>query len=51
MEKQLKKEKKLAERRAKKLEKRGIQKELKSENTNDISQPLTLEDITNPNKG
>ena len=51
MEKQAKREKKLAEKRAKKLAKSGFQKELKSENTNDISKPITLEDITNPNKG
>ena len=51
MEKQAKREKKLAEKRAKKLAKSGLQKELKSENTNDVTKPITLDDITNPNKG
>ena len=51
MEKQAKREKKLAEKRAKKLAKGGFQKELKSENINDVTKPITLDDITNPNKG
>jgi len=51
MEKQAKREKKLAEKRAKKLAKDGFQKELKSENINDVTKPITLDDITNPNKG
>ena len=51
MEKQAKREKKLAEKRAKKIAKSGFQRETNSENTNDVSKPITLEDITNPNKG
>ncbi len=50
MEKQAKREKKLAEKRAKKLAKSGFQKESKSEDLNDVSKPITLDDITNPNK-
>ena len=51
MEKQAKREKKLAEKRAKKLAKSGFQRETNPENTNDVTKPITLEDITNPNKG
>ena len=51
MEKQAKREKKLAEKRAKKLAKSGFQKESKHENINDVTKPITLDDITNPNKG
>ena len=50
MEKKAKREKKLAERRAKRLAKSGLQKESKLENTSDVTKPITLEDITNPNK-
>ncbi len=51
MEKQAKREKKLAEKRAKKLAKSGFQIEANPENTNDVTKPITLDDITNPNKG
>tara|TARA_B100000073_G_scaffold145523_1_gene119803 strand:+ start:266 stop:469 length:204 start_codon:yes stop_codon:yes gene_type:complete len=51
MEKQAKREKKLAEKRAKKIAKSGFQRETNSENTNDVTKPITLDDITNPNKG
>ena len=51
MEKQAKREKKLAEKRAKKLAKSGFQRETNTENTNDVTKPITLDDITNPNKG
>tara|TARA_B100000941_G_scaffold287503_1_gene262789 strand:- start:1050 stop:1259 length:210 start_codon:yes stop_codon:yes gene_type:complete len=50
MEKQAKREKKLAERRAKRAAKEGF-KETKSEsNMHDIAKPITLEDLTNPEK-
>ena len=49
MEKQAKREKKLAERKAKRLAKSG-EKKNESENTLDISKPITLDDLTNPNK-
>ena len=51
MEKQAKRERKLAEKRAKKIAKSGFQRETNSENTNDVTKPITLDDITNPNKG
>ena len=49
MEKQAKREKKLAERKKKRAEKEGIKEEPK-EQVRDISKPLSLEAITNPNK-
>ena len=49
MEKQAKREKKLAERKKKRAEKEGI-KEKPKEQVRDISKPLSLEAITNPNK-
>ena len=51
MEKKAKRERKLAEKRAKKIAKSGFQRETNSENTNDVTKPITLDDITNPNKG
>ena len=51
MEKQAKRERKLAEKRAKKIAKSGFQRENNSENINDVTKPITLDDITNPNKG
>ena len=50
MEKQAKREKKLAERKAKRAAKEGF-KENKSESSmHDIAKPITLEDLTNPEK-
>ena len=48
MEKQAKREKKLAERRAKREAKEGEKKEAKTEH--DIQKPITLEELTNPDK-
>ena len=48
MEKQAKREKKLAERRAKREAKEGKKKETKAEH--DIQKPITLEELTNPDK-
>ena len=48
MEKQAKREKKLAERRAKREAKEGTKKEAKAEH--DIQKPITLEELTNPDK-
>tara|TARA_Y100001970_G_C14178411_1_gene828381 strand:- start:1407 stop:1694 length:288 start_codon:yes stop_codon:yes gene_type:complete len=50
MEKQAKREKKLAERKAKRLAKQGNKKDISSDQPHDISKPITLDDITNPNK-
>ncbi len=47
MEKQAKREKKLAERRAKKQAKSGVKKE---DNTIPIDQVITLDHLTNPDK-
>ena len=50
MEKQAKRDKKLAERKAKRAAKEGF-KENKSESSmHDIPKPITLEDLTNPEK-
>ena len=49
MEKQAKREKKLAERRAKKIAKDGLKDDDK-EKTLDTSKPITLAFLTNPNK-
>ena len=50
MEKQAKREKKLAERKAKRAAREGF-KENKSESSmHDIAKPITLEDLTNPEK-
>tara|TARA_Y100001960_G_C13896192_1_gene458511 strand:+ start:77 stop:271 length:195 start_codon:yes stop_codon:yes gene_type:complete len=48
MEKQAKREKKLADRRAKKQAKLGIEK--KKDNTIPLDQVITLDHLTNPNK-
>ena len=48
MEKQAKREKKLAERRARKQAKSGVKKE--QEETIPIDQVITLDHLTNPNK-
>tara|TARA_X000001036_G_scaffold337111_1_gene316076 strand:- start:81 stop:281 length:201 start_codon:yes stop_codon:yes gene_type:complete len=50
MEKQAKREKKLAERKAKRLAKEGNKKDVNQDQLQDISKPITLDDITNPNK-
>ena len=50
MEKQAKREKKLAERKAKRLAKEGNKNDVNQDQLQDISKPITLDDITNPNK-
>ena len=50
MEKQAKREKKLAERRAKRAAKVGFKKDENEKKMHDISKPITLEDLTNPEK-
>ena len=50
MEKQAKREKKLAERKAKRLAKEGLKDLKPKENTLDTSKPITLDFLTNPNK-
>ena len=50
MEKQAKREKKLAERRAKRAAKDGLIKEKEETKMHDISKTITLEDLTNPKK-
>ena len=50
MEKQAKREKKLAERKRKRLEKEGPKEEEPKEKTMNTSTPLSLEAITNPDK-
>ena len=50
MEKQAKREKKLAERKAKRLAKVGNVRDSKQNKQIDVSKPITLEDLTNPNK-
>ncbi len=50
MEKQAKRERKLAERKAKRLAKEGIKKESKVNVMSDVTKPITLDDLTNPNK-
>ena len=52
MEKQAKREKKLAERRAKRAAKDGVSKdkEESEKKMHDISKTITLEDLTNPEK-
>ena len=49
-EKQAKRERKLAERKAKRLAKEGNKKDINQDQLQDISKPITLDDITNPNK-
>ena len=50
MEKQAKREKKLAEKKAKRLAKEGSNTEPSKKKPIDSSTPLSLEAITNPNK-
>ena len=50
MEKQAKREKKLAEKKAKRLAKDGSKKGELSEKTLDASKPITLDFLTNPDK-
>ncbi len=50
MEKQAKREKKLAEKKAKRLAKEGQKKVEIKEKQLDASQPITLDFLTNPNK-
>ena len=50
MEKQAKREKKLAEKKAKRLAKEGSKKEDLKEKTLDASKPITLDFLTNPDK-
>ena len=50
MEKQAKREKKLAERKAKRLAKDGIKKDNDKDKVLDTSKPITLDFLTNPDK-
>ena len=50
MEKQAKREKKLAERKAKRQAKEGVKKESNINMISDVTKPITLDDLTNPNK-
>ena len=50
MEKQAKREKKLAEKKAKRLAKEGSKKDELKASTLDISKPITLDFLTNPDK-
>ena len=50
MEKQAKREKKLAERKAKRLAKEGNKNDVQQNKQLDTTKPITLEDLTNPNK-
>ncbi len=50
MEKQAKREKKLAEKKAKRLAKEGPKKEDAKSKVLDASKPITLDFLTNPNK-
>ena len=50
MEKQAKRERKLAEKKAKRLAKEGPKNEEKKEANLDVSKPITLDFLTNPNK-
>ena len=50
MEKQAKREKKLAEKKAKRLAKEGPKKEEVIEKPLDTSKPITLDFLTNPDK-
>ena len=49
MEKQAKRERKLAEKKAKKAAKEGLSVETQNK-TIDVEKPITLEDLTNPDK-
>ena len=50
MEKQAKREKKLAEKKAKRLAKDGSKKDQNKETVLDATKPITLDFLTNPNK-
>jgi len=50
MEKQAKREKKLAEKRAKRAAKLGFKKKTEEEKILDVTKPITLDDLTNPDK-
>ena len=50
MEKQAKRERKLAEKKAKREAKEGVKKEEDKTKTLDISKPITLDFLTNPDK-
>ena len=50
MEKQAKRERKLAERKKKKLAKEGYKKDENKDKVLDASKPITLDFLTNPNK-
>tara|TARA_B100000579_G_scaffold159646_1_gene129746 strand:+ start:1000 stop:1155 length:156 start_codon:yes stop_codon:yes gene_type:complete len=50
MEKQAKRERKLAEKKAKRLAKEGPKKVENKEKVLDTSQPITLDFLTNPDK-
>ena len=50
MEKQAKREKKLAEKKAKRLAKEGTKKEEEKSPTLDPNKPISLDFLTNPNK-
>ena len=50
MEKQAKRERKLAERKAKRLAKEGFKKDNNKDKVLDASKPITLDFLTNPDK-
>ena len=50
MEKQAKRERNLAERKAKRLAKEGIKKDSDKDKVLDASKPITLDFLTNPDK-
>ena len=50
MEKQAKREKKLADRKAKRQAKEGIKKQSEVNIMSDVTKPITLDDLTNPDK-
>ena len=50
MEKQAKREKKLAERKAKRLAKEGPKKDQDKSKILDVTKPITLDFLTNPDK-
>ena len=50
MEKQAKRERKLAERKAKRQAKEGAKKESDINMISDVTKPITLDDLTNPDK-
>ena len=50
MEKQAKRERKLAEKKAKRIAKDGTNKDDKKEKVLDTSKPITLDFLTNPDK-